>query len=120
MARSALRRFLAAFAWRNATLGRRVRNKYLRRKGAGEPFWHGDTKTGDILHIPLALAGGCAVCIEVCPWSEPGRGPAISQATLAERSRETQGASDPSFARGLTQYLRADDDRRVRYPRFGP
>jgi hypothetical protein len=59
--------FLAAFAWRNATLGRRVRNEYLRRKAAGEPFWHGDTKTGEILHIPLALAAGCAACIEVCP-----------------------------------------------------
>ena len=59
--------FLAAFAWRNATLGGRVRNEYLRRKAAGEPFWHGDTKTGEILHIPLALAAGCAACIEVCP-----------------------------------------------------
>ncbi len=50
-----------------ATLGRRVRNEYLRRKAAGEPFWHGDTKTGEILHIRLALAAGCAICIEVCP-----------------------------------------------------
>ena len=31
--------FLAAFAWRNATLGRRVRNEYRRKKAAGEPFW---------------------------------------------------------------------------------
>ena len=28
---------------------------------------------------------GCAICIEVCPWSEPGRGPAISQRVLAKR-----------------------------------
>ena len=31
--------FLAAFAWRHATLGRRVRDEYRRRKAAGEPFW---------------------------------------------------------------------------------
>lgn len=41
----------------------------------------------------FAETGGCAICIEVCPWSEPGRGPAISQAALAKRSRETRGAS---------------------------
>jgi epoxyqueuosine reductase QueG len=27
---------------------------------------------------------GCAICIEVCPWSEPGRGPDLSK-TLLER-----------------------------------
>ena len=29
---------------------------------------------------------GCAICIEVCPWSEPGRGPALSERVLAVRS----------------------------------
>lgn len=29
---------------------------------------------------------GCAICIEVCPWSEPGRGPALSEQLLAKRS----------------------------------
>ena len=28
---------------------------------------------------------GCAICIEVCPWSEPGRGPALSERVLALR-----------------------------------
>jgi epoxyqueuosine reductase QueG len=30
---------------------------------------------------------GCAICIEVCPWSEPGRGSAISARVLALRER---------------------------------
>ena len=44
----------------------------------------------------FAETGGCAICIEVCPWSEPGRGPAISQAALAKRSRAggSSGSSD--------------------------
>ena len=29
---------------------------------------------------------GCAICIEVCPWSEPGRGPNLSQKLLAKRN----------------------------------
>ncbi|MFQ5409432.1 MAG: 4Fe-4S dicluster domain-containing protein [Anaerolineales bacterium] len=28
---------------------------------------------------------GCAICIEVCPWSEPGRGPWLSEQLLARR-----------------------------------
>jgi epoxyqueuosine reductase QueG len=28
---------------------------------------------------------GCAICIEVCPWSEPGRGPGLSRQLLARR-----------------------------------
>ena len=31
---------------------------------------------------------GCAICIEVCPWSEPGRGPWLSEKLLARRSKE--------------------------------
>jgi epoxyqueuosine reductase len=35
---------------------------------------------------------GCAICIEVCPWSEPGRGPELSSHLLTRRKRpETQG-----------------------------
>ena len=30
---------------------------------------------------------GCAICIEVCPWSEPGRGEALSERVLALRER---------------------------------
>ncbi len=29
--------------------------------------------------------GGCGICIEVCPWSEPGRGPIISEKMLSRR-----------------------------------
>lgn len=29
--------------------------------------------------------GGCGICIEVCPWSEPGRGPVISANFLGRR-----------------------------------
>ena len=28
---------------------------------------------------------GCAICIEVCPWSEPGRGPGLSKWLLEKR-----------------------------------
>lgn len=30
---------------------------------------------------------GCAICIEVCPWSEPGRGPDLSEKLLAKRGK---------------------------------
>ena len=29
---------------------------------------------------------GCAICIQVCPWSEPGRGPKLSEKLLAARN----------------------------------
>lgn len=29
---------------------------------------------------------GCAICIQVCPWSEPGRGPWLSETLLAKRA----------------------------------
>jgi NAD-dependent dihydropyrimidine dehydrogenase PreA subunit len=33
---------------------------------------------------------GCGICIEVCPWSEPGRGPALSARVLAlGRAKQT-------------------------------
>ncbi len=30
---------------------------------------------------------GCAICLEVCPWSMPGRGPGLAQRLLAVRTR---------------------------------
>ncbi|MFQ5661108.1 MAG: epoxyqueuosine reductase [Gammaproteobacteria bacterium] len=30
---------------------------------------------------------GCAICIEVCPWSEPGRGASLSRVLLAKRKK---------------------------------
>jgi Pyruvate/2-oxoacid:ferredoxin oxidoreductase delta subunit len=35
----------------------------------------------------FVLAQGCGICLEVCPWSEPGRGPALSEKLLARRAR---------------------------------
>ncbi len=32
---------------------------------------------------------GCAICIEVCPWSRPGRGASLSQTLLAKRARKS-------------------------------
>ncbi len=29
---------------------------------------------------------GCGICIEVCPWSKPGRGPALSEKLLSKRT----------------------------------
>ncbi len=29
---------------------------------------------------------GCAICIQVCPWSVPGRGPSLSEKLLAKRN----------------------------------
>ena len=31
---------------------------------------------------------GCAICIQVCPWSEPDRGPKLSQMLLAKRAKK--------------------------------
>jgi NAD-dependent dihydropyrimidine dehydrogenase PreA subunit len=32
---------------------------------------------------------GCGICIEVCPWSVPGRGPSLTEKLLAKRSAPT-------------------------------
>lgn len=39
---------------------------------------------------------GCAICLEVCPWSEPGKGPHISELLLKarERRQESSGSRD--------------------------
>jgi NAD-dependent dihydropyrimidine dehydrogenase PreA subunit len=39
---------------------------------------------------------GCAICIEVCPWSEPGRGPGLS-ARVLERRRQRQRPVGSAF-----------------------
>lgn len=33
----------------------------------------------------FSMTEGCAICIEVCPWSEPARGPGLSERLLAAR-----------------------------------
>ena len=35
----------------------------------------------------FAETHGCGICIEVCPWSEPGRGPILSDRLLATRAK---------------------------------
>jgi epoxyqueuosine reductase QueG len=35
---------------------------------------------------------GCAICIEVCPWSEPGRGPSLSARVLERRAERGAAA----------------------------
>jgi NAD-dependent dihydropyrimidine dehydrogenase PreA subunit len=35
---------------------------------------------------------GCGICIEVCPWSEEGRGPWLSEKLLSKRQRTRQTA----------------------------
>lgn len=44
----------------------------------------------------FAETGGCAICIEVCPRSEPGRGLNVSLAALAKRARIAGSRSDLS------------------------
>ena len=39
----------------------------------------------------FAETRGCGICIEVCPWSEPGKGQALMQDLLAKR-REANGS----------------------------
>ena len=29
---------------------------------------------------------GCGICIEVCPWTKPGRGPSLSEKLLSKRA----------------------------------
>ncbi len=49
----------------------------------GESKWYVDF---DKCVYYFAETAGCAICIEVCPWSEPGRGPALSERLLAKRA----------------------------------
>ncbi len=39
------------------------------------------------LYEDIELKHRCAICIEVCPWSEPDRGPKLSQMLLAKREK---------------------------------
>ncbi|MFT4824585.1 MAG: NAD-dependent dihydropyrimidine dehydrogenase PreA subunit [Halioglobus sp.] len=34
---------------------------------------------------------GCGICIEVCPWTKPGRGPSLSEKLLSKRTTQTPG-----------------------------
>lgn len=50
--------------------------------GVGEAAWYVDF---DKCVPYFAENSGCAICIEVCPWSEPGRGFTLSERLLAKR-----------------------------------
>ena len=39
---------------------------------------------------------GCAICIEGCPWSDPQRGPKLSQMLLAKRSKQAKTQTQPA------------------------
>lgn len=39
---------------------------------------------------------GCGICIQVCPWSVPGRGPALSQKLLSKRAGGAQSLQPPA------------------------
>jgi len=41
----------------------------------------------------FSLTQGCAICIEVCPWSEPGRGAMLSRKLLAKRRARREAAA---------------------------
>jgi epoxyqueuosine reductase len=42
---------------------------------------------------------GCGICVEVCPWSEPGQGPRLSEKLLSKREGRTAGKGGPRRAR---------------------
>jgi len=58
----------------------------------GEQKWYVDF---DRCIYYFCETSGCAICIEVCPWSEEGRGPALSERLLRVR-RERQSLPPPS------------------------
>ncbi len=39
---------------------------------------------------------GCSICVEVCPWSEPGRGAKLSEIMLAKREKKKRAAKGES------------------------
>ena len=56
---------------------------------------------------------GCAICIEVCPWSEPGRGPALSERVLAVRRERLAAAGCGSWRDAADAGLMASHGEKV-------
>jgi epoxyqueuosine reductase len=50
----------------------------------GETKWYVDF---DRCVPYFAVTEGCGICIQVCPWSEPGQGARLSEMLLAKRAR---------------------------------
>ncbi len=64
----------------------------------GEQKWYVDFDKC----IPyFTLTHGCAICIEVCPWSEPGRGFKIAEKMLARRPKSAGGPASATAERQL-------------------
>ena len=53
----------------------------------GERKWYVDF---DKCAPYFAETGGCSICVQVCPWSEPGRGVTLSETLLAKRARAAE------------------------------
>lgn len=53
----------------------------------GEEKWYVDF---DKCAPYFSITGGCAICIEVCPWSEEGRGELLSQTLLKKRAAKAR------------------------------
>jgi epoxyqueuosine reductase QueG len=47
----------------------------------------------------FAETAGCAICIETCPWSEPGRGFKLSEMLLTKRGAKAKPARAPVAAK---------------------
>ncbi|MEQ8701690.1 MAG: 4Fe-4S dicluster domain-containing protein [Bauldia litoralis] len=61
----------------------------------GETKWYVDF---DKCAPYFAKTWGCGICIEVCPWSEPGQGPRLSEKLLSKRmaaDAQNTGAAAP-------------------------
>lgn len=52
----------------------------------GEKKWYVDY---DKCAYYFVLTSGCNICVEVCPWSEPGRGKVLSSKIMKKRIKET-------------------------------
>lgn len=52
----------------------------------GEKKWYVDY---DKCAPYFVLTSGCNICVEVCPWSEPGRGTMLSSKILNKRTKQT-------------------------------
>ena len=53
----------------------------------GEHRWHVDF---DKCVPYFSATYGCAICIQVCPWSEPERGFKLSKMLLAKRDKQSK------------------------------
>jgi epoxyqueuosine reductase QueG len=46
----------------------------------------------------FSITGGCAICIQVCPFSEDGRGPKLSEQLLRRRATRASAVATPVSA----------------------